>query len=83
MSSSVSVAKAQKALGAVAFELLELQERPAQLGAYIKALKENQIDEAITHHLEQIKDLHRNPLDITRGLHTLVDLHELDRRDGD
>lgn len=31
-------------------------------GHYIKSLTDNNVDQKITHHLAQIKDLHRNPL---------------------
>jgi len=40
----------------------EGKENQRNWGAYIKALKEKGADSRITHQLEQIKDLHRNPL---------------------
>jgi hypothetical protein len=39
-----------------------MKESQRNWGAYIKALRERKVDEKITHHLEQVKDLHRNPL---------------------
>jgi len=40
----------------------EPKESQRNWGIYIKLLEEKQVDRRITHHLAQIKDLHRNPL---------------------
>jgi len=39
-----------------------VKESQRNWGSYIKALQDGNVDERITHHLAQIKDLHRNPM---------------------